>query len=141
MAVGRVVVGLVLILASHVNAAFAPMPHLRSVRFAQPHMPSAAAFATLPKKARLIGNARTSNLEAKMVAVPPTVRTAASTLASLGALVGADVLLRRAFLARAIPFPSSLASKLRVQQVLTPPCPRQASQPCRSSSSLLHRTV
>ena len=61
--------------------------------------------------------------------VPPALTSAAKTSASLGAIVTADSMLRRQFVARAIPFPSSLAGMLGLfprstLQAACPPPPR-----------------
>ena len=109
------------------EAAFARAPQFGGVRLAQPHAP--AAPVPLFKTRRLtadIASGRSSGCQAKMVAIPPSVSTAASTLTSLGAIVGADMLLRRAFLARAIPFPSSLAGMLGLFSGL---CALQGAKP------------
>ena len=109
------------------EAAFARAPQFGGVRLAQPHAP--AAPVPLFKTRRLtadIASGRTSGRQAKMAAIPPSVSTAASTLTSLGAIVGADMLLRRAFLARAIPFPSSLAGMLGLFSGL---CALQGAKP------------
>ena len=62
--------------------------------------------------------------------VPPALTSAAKTSASLGAIVTADSMLRRQFVARAIPFPSSLAGMLGLFSTL---CVLQATVPAAAS--------
>ena len=57
---------------------------------------------------------------------PSPVRAATKTVVSLGSIVGADIILRRAFAAQAIPFPSSLAGMLSLFAGL---CTLQATVP------------
>ena len=89
----------------------APRP---AARLVTPLIPSAALRHPAPRAAQL----------------PAPLTTGAKTVASVASIVSVDVLLRRYFTAKAIPFPSSLAGMLGLFGLL---CTLQATVPAAAS--------